>query len=270
MDINALIVDDEAPARDELAYLLAGHPDMKAGQAATAAEALRLIGAGGIDLVFQDIQMPGMSGFQVLERAFATERPPLFVFVTAYDEYAVKAFEAEALDYLLKPVSEERLAACLDRVRQRLTARVQEPQGGREALERLLSSIEGSTLAGSGTQGKRRIPVERDGRIRLTPMEDMLLFEVEGKRVMARIAGETKGQRHPLHGVNSLATLEERLDGGRFFRIGRSAMVNLERIAEVVPYRDGKYIIVLDDPERTEITVGRGRAGELKERLGLA
>jgi two-component system LytT family response regulator len=270
MDINALIVDDEAPARDELAYLVTGHPDVETSQAATAAEALRRIEAGGVDLVFQDIQMPGMSGFQVLERALAMEHPPLFVFVTAYDEYAVKAFEAEALDYLLKPVSEERLAACLDRVRQRLAARSEDAVAGRDTLERLLSTIEGASLAGSGAQGKRRIPVERDGRIRLTPMEDMLLFEVDGKRVLARIAGETGGDRHPLHGVNSLATLEERLDSGMFFRISRSAVVNLERIAEVVPYRDGKYIIVLDDSEHTEITVGRGRAGELKERLGLA
>jgi len=270
MTIAALIVDDEAPARDELAYLLAEHEDVAAREAGTAANALDMLAGESFDVVFQDIQMPGMSGFEVMKRAFELDAPPLFVFVTAYDEYAVKAFEAEALDYLLKPVSEERLAACLDRVRQRLAARAEEALGDHQAFKRLLSTIEGTSRSGAGNKGNKRLPVERHGRIRLTPMQDLLLFEVEGKRVLARIAGDEGGERHPLHGVNSLACLEERLDAGRFFRISRSAVVNLERIAEVAPYRDGKYIIILDDPEHTEITVGRARAGELKERLGLA
>ncbi|TVM18473.1 DNA-binding response regulator [Oceanidesulfovibrio indonesiensis] len=264
MTIRTLIVDDEAPARDELAFLLADHEDVESRQAATADEALHLLETEGADLVFQDIQMPGMGGFQVLERSLELERPPLFVFVTAFDQYAVRAFEAEALDYLLKPVSEERLAACLDRVRQRFATH---PHAGNEdgTLARLLRELRGGSAARPS-----RIPLIRNGRIRLTPPEDVLLFEVDGKRVLARVADDPEYGRHPFHGVGTMAALEERLEGGSFFRIGRSAMVNLKRIAEVAPYHSGKYIVILDDPDRTQVTVGRSRVAELKQRLGLA
>ena len=267
MVIRTLIVDDEAPARDELAYLLAEHEDVKPMQAASASQALEVLHADGADLVFQDIQMPGQNGFAVLEQALELDEPPLFVFVTAYDQYAVQAFEAEALDYLLKPVSEDRLAACLDRVRQRLGKR-QEGHVPEASLHRLLRQLDQGNRAGGAADS--RIPVERNGRICLRPPEDILLFEVEGKRVLARLADDSGELRLPLHGVYTLATLEERVAGGPFFRIGRSALVNLKRVAEVVPYHSGKYIVVLDDPARTQVTVGRSRAGELKQRLGLA
>lgn len=269
MTIRALIVDDEAPARDELAYLLAEHEDIVAEQAGTAARALEMLDSGSFDLVLQDIQMPGQNGFQILEQAFERPDPPLFVFVTAYDEYAVKAFEAEALDYLLKPVSEQRLAACLDRARQRLAVKNEEPLNDPWTLQKLLAALQGAPLGRQGSPCEHRIPVERGGRIRLTPVEDLLVCEVDGKRIFVRTAGEEDGGRYPLHGVQSLTALEERLEGRRFFRISRSAVVNLDRIAEVAPYYNGKYIIILDDRERTEITVGRERAKELKQRLGL-
>ncbi|MFW5734377.1 MAG: LytR/AlgR family response regulator transcription factor [Oceanidesulfovibrio sp.] len=265
MTIRTLIVDDEAPARDELAFLLADHADVVSRQAATADEALHLLDAEGADLVFQDIQMPGMGGFHVLELAMELDDPPFFVFVTAYDQYAVQAFEAEALDYLLKPVSEQRLAACLDRVRQRLGARRFYAREGSVSLARLLRELRGGSPA-----ERNRIPLIREGRIRLTPAEEVLLFEVDGKRVLARVAHDPPDTRLPFHGVTTMAALEERLEANSFFRIGRSAMVNLERVGEVAPYHSGKYIIVLDDPERTQVTVGRSRVAELKQRLGLA
>lgn len=267
MTIRTLIVDDETPARDELAYLLADHPDVLSRQAATADEALGILETEGADLVFQDIQMPGMGGFQILEHALELDHTPLFVFVTAYDQYAVQAFEAEALDYLLKPVSEERLAACLDRARQRLAAMHPDTHKENSTLRRLLRELRG---AAQPAGERNRIPLIREGRIRLTPAEDILLFEVDGKRVLARVADSPGEERLPFHNVSTMAALEERLEYGRFFRIGRSAMVNLERIAEVAPYHSGKYIIVLDDPARTQVTVGRSRVAELKQRLGLA
>ncbi|HCG03762.1 MAG TPA: DNA-binding response regulator, partial [Desulfovibrio sp.] len=121
MTIRVLIVDDERPARDELAYLLSAHPDVESAEAASAAEALRKLADERFDLVLQDIQMPGHDGFHVLREAQAQpgEAAPLFVFVTAFDQHAIRAFEENALDYLLKPVAPSRLARCLDRVRGR-------------------------------------------------------------------------------------------------------------------------------------------------------
>ena len=124
--IRALIVDDEAPARDEMAYLLEAHDDVRATTAANAQEALRLLASGEFDLVFQDIQMPGQDGFHVLAEAQDFARPPLFVFVTAFDQHAIRAFEENAVDYLLKPVSPERLAKSLVRVRKALGMRPRE------------------------------------------------------------------------------------------------------------------------------------------------
>lgn len=265
MPIRALIVDDEAPARDELAYLLQAHPDVEARQASTAHEALDLLAQEPLDLVFQDIQMPGEDGFHVLAGAQALPRPPLFVFVTAFDTHAIRAFEENAADYLLKPVSPDRLAKSLERVRRLISGKQagNGPSQGPElntALERLLASA-----GQGGARPLSRLAVEQGGRIALIPTAKVLLIEAEEKRVVAL----TDLGRLVCHGLPTLARASERLAGEGFFQANRSQLVNLERIAEFAPWFSGKYSVVMADPERTEVTVSRNRAREFKERLGI-
>lgn len=256
MTIRALIVDDEAPARDELAYLLEDHPDVSAIQAATAEEALSVIARGLADVVFQDIHMPGQDGFHVLSCAKDFDPQPLFVFVTAYDQHAIRAFEENAADYLLKPVSPDRLAKSLDRVRNALAAHEQAPL--KQAVEKLLSCVgQGRPLP--------KLAVEQNGRISLIALSRVALIEAEEKRLMA----STDTGRLPCHGMSTLAKACERLAGLSFFQANRAQMVNLDLIAELSPWFGGKYHLVMADKERSEVVVSRNRAREFKTRLGI-
>jgi two-component system LytT family response regulator len=256
MSIRALIVDDEAPARDELLYLLQPHSDVEARAVATAAEALDIIAQGNTDLVFQDIQMPGADGFEVLAGANALERPPLFVFVTAYDTHAIRAFEENAADYLLKPVSPDRLAKSLERVR-RLLSDHAAPEFS-SALARLLTSTgRASPLA--------RLAVEQGGRIALIPTTQVLVIEADEKHV----AAITDDGRLPCHGMATLSRACERLAGLPFFQANRAQLINLERISEFSPWYAGKYNVVMSDAARTEVTVSRNRVRDFKARLGI-
>jgi len=255
MVLRALIVDDEKPARDELAYLLGLHADIEISQADCAARALAAIEGDKPDLVLLDIRMPGRDGFDVLREAGRFAHVPLFIFVTAYDQYAIAAFEQNAVDYLLKPVSPERLAVSLDRARRRL-------EEGRQGLPDAL----GSLLAGMGRGAPlARIAVERHGRIGLLPAADVVLIEADDKGVSAL----TDQGRLPCHGLPTLTRAEERLAGQPFFRANRAVLVNLERVAELSPWVGGKYLLVMDDADRTEVTVSRNRVRDFKERLGL-
>lgn len=267
MLLRALIVDDEAPARDELLYLLQAHPEVEACQAATAQEALDLIAQGGphgaIDLVFQDIQMPGQDGFHVLAGAQHLERPPLFVFVTAFDQHAIRAFEENAADYLLKPVSPDRLAKSLERIR-RLKAEPAPPHLS-DAIERLLSSAGLSAAGKADAKPLARLAVEQGWRIALIPTAGVLFIEADEKRLVA----VTDTERLTCHGLPTLAKACERLSGQGFFQANRAQLVNLERIAEFAPWFGGKYCVVMADPARTEVTVSRNRVRAFKDKLGI-
>jgi DNA-binding LytR/AlgR family response regulator len=255
MSLRALIVDDEKPARDELAYLLDAHPDIETSQADSASKALLAIETQKPELVLLDIHMPGQDGFDVLREAMHCSPVPLFIFVTAFDQYAIKAFEQNAVDYLLKPVSPERLAISLDRARRRLAA----GKGG-------LTDALGSLLAGLGRGAHpARVAVERHGRIALLPAGEVVLIEADDRGVNA----VTDQGRLPCHGLPSLTRAEERLSGQPFFRANRAVLVNLERIAELSPWIGGKYLLVMDDRSRTEVTVSRNRVREFKELLGI-
>ena len=264
MPIRALIVDDEAPARDELLYLLQAHPDIECAQAETAEAALAVIAQDDTDLVFQDIQMPGHDGFHVLAGAHmlaeaqGLERAPVFVFVTAYDTHAIRAFEENAADYLLKPVSPDRLAKSLERVRKLLAEPT--PPLLSSALTRLLSSA-----GGLGAKPLGRLAVEQGGRIGLIPTSDIVLIEAEEKRLLAI----TNAERLPCHGLATLAKAAERLAGLPFFQANRAQLINMERIAEFAPWFGGKYCVVMADPARTEVTVSRNRVRAFKEGLGI-
>lgn len=269
MTIRALIVDDEAPARDELAYLLEDHPDVETAWAANAQEALEHIFTHRPDVVFQDIQMPGQDGFHVLSEVQSMSCPPVFVFVTAFDQHAIRAFEENAADYLLKPVSPDRLAKSLERVRRLLDHLPHEgassqygQEGGdgqlREAVERILCTV-------GRARPLQRLALEQGGRVSLVPLSRVAMVEAEEKRLVAL----TDQGRLPCHCLGTLARACERLDGLPFFQANRSQLINLERIAEFAPWFGGKYTVTLNDPERTEVTVSRNRVREFKARLGI-
>jgi DNA-binding LytR/AlgR family response regulator len=251
-----MIVDDEPPAREYLHSLLAAHPDIEvvdsvgsAGQAVAAARAREH------DLVFLDIQLPGSNGFEVLAELCTLPKAPLVVFATAYDSYAIQAFEANAVDYLLKPFSEERLAKSLDRVRQEIA-------GGREALppglERLLCEV-------GLTRRLARVAVEHRGRILLLDPGEIAYCLTDDKRVQVY----TRESCYPCQGCVTLDKLETKLEGLSFFRANRSALVNLACIRECSPWMNGKYLLVMADAEAAEITVSRSRVREFKEKLDL-
>jgi len=257
MTIRTLLVDDEPPARDELAYLLASFPDLELAEAPNATKALRAIRDTSPDLVFLDIQMPGRDGFHVLRESLCLPLPLLFVFVTAYNEYAVRAFEENAVDYLLKPVSRERLHISVERVRGLLRQRREAagaPQPGLEALAR-------STAPGALV----RLMVEAGGRIQLLDAAEVTHCEKLEKRIMVHTADRS----FPCHGPGTLDELEDRLRGLSFFRVNRGTVVNLERVREFSPWTAGKYCLVLDDDAGTEVTLSRSRVKDFKQRLGI-
>ncbi len=238
--MNALLVDDERLARQELRRLLALHGDVTVvGEAVNADDAVVQLSDSSIDVVFLDIQMPGGSGFDVLERL---DRVPLVVFTTAFDEYAVRAFEVNAFDYLMKPVRPERLASVLDKARSMLTA-------AREArVERPRLSTERVFL--------------RDGeRCWIVQWAEIVLFEVEGNYARAYF-----GSNQPLIRA-SLNALEAKLDPAVFFRASRQHIVNLRFIESVETAPDDTYIIHLKN--KSEVPVSRRQSRQLRESLGL-
>lgn len=266
-DIHALIVDDESPARDELTYLLAGYPDVDTDQARNANEALEMIRTGSFNLVFLDIHMPGRDGFYVLRESLCLPKPPLFVFITAFDQYAVRAFEENALDYLLKPVSSERLRTTVERVREKIA---QQSNSAMPDLVGLLDSLGLDHPASTEAELIKdpclgRITVEKNGRIQLLPASEVYYFEKVDRQVLVHTHAETL----PCHGPASLDEMEARLSGLPFLRINRAMVVNLDHVREYAPWTGGKYCLVLGDDAATELTLSRGRVKIFKQKLGL-
>ena len=249
--ISVLVVDDEPLARERLRTLLEEEADVTVvGECASGRAAVRAIQERRPDLVFLDIQMPGIDGFGVLE-ALGPSRAPAIVFVTAYDQYALKAFEVHALDYLLKPFDRERFAATLDRAR----AAVQLRAGGTHdaGLAALLAEFAARRRAAD------RLLVRSGGKERLIPVEEVDWFEAAGNYVRLHVGRE----RHLLR--ETMCHLETRLDAERFVRIHRSTIVNLARVQEMEPYFHGDYIVRLKDG-RT-LTLSRTFRSRLLARL---
>lgn len=256
--VRVLIVDDEQPARDELAYLLSEHADIEiVGMAMSASQALEEISRCSPNVVFQDIQMPGASGFHVLDQAMILPDPPRFVFVTAYDQYAIRAFEDNAVDYLLKPVSRERLAKCLARLR----CLVREACAGIEAQPDLAALLRGMGLGAALV----RISVESGGRVLLLPHAEVVLIRTEERRMVVG----TRDGRHAYHGPCTLDRLEERLAAHSFFRANRAELVNLAQVRDFTTWFNGKYVLTMRDTFQTEIVVSKSRVRLFRDLLGL-
>ncbi len=235
--MKALIVDDERLARKELSTLLQAHPQIEIiGEAANADEAEKLIADTRPDLVFLDIQMPGRTGFELLS---ALDHVPHVIFVTAYDEHAMKAFEVSALDYLLKPVEAERLAGAIEKMPPALDS-----SANREVLGRT-----------------DRIFLKDGDKCWFVTLKDVRIFQSEGNYVRVKF-----NEEKPLV-LRSLNNLEKRLDPDMFFRVSRKHIVNLDWIDKIQPWFSGGLLVKLKDGE--EVEVSRRQAARFKERMSL-
>jgi two-component system, LytTR family, response regulator len=266
--LRTLIVDDEALGRDVVRHMLKRHVDIEVvGEAANGVQALAGIREHHPQLVFLDIRMPKLGGLDLLESLDA-EAPPAIVFVTAHDEYAVKAFERCALDYLLKPFDQERFDATLTRVRGHFRnrddadfgRRLREFISTRAPTPAASSPVEAET--GAGRDGLlTRFVIKDASRVFFVPVESADWLEASGNYVALHVAGKT----HLIH--ETLLQLERVLDPQKFLRIHRSTIVNVNRIKEMQPYANGEFIVILHDGTRLKLSRSfRERANEV---LGL-
>lgn len=261
--MKAFIVDDEKPAREELHWLLEQCPEVEvageAGDATSARQALSDPEVGGaVDLVFLDIDMPGVDGIRLAECLRELEEPPLTVFVTAYEEYAVDAFGVDAVDYLLKPVRLERLQKAVERARGRL--------GGSGDTERGSAAPEDSVEPPEDAADDKldRISIEADGGYRVVHLEDVLFFESVDGEVVVQTADSRRKTDF------SLKFLEQNLLSREFFRCHRSYIVRLDAIEHIEPAGAGTYRLHLKEPSNSEessVPLARSRATELKKRM---
>ena len=261
MKIRALLVDDEPLARERVKRFLAREADVELiAECADGVEALRMIRKLHPDLVFLDIQIPERDGFGVLEDLGAAEMPPAIIFITAYDRYAIRAFEFHALDYLLKPYNQERFQRAVERAREQIKqSRAGRPADHRaaEALDqRLISLLE--NLKSGQPKYLERLMIKGDGRVFFLRTDELDWIEAEGNYVRLHTRGrETHLMRETMTG------LEQRLDPEKFLRIHRSTLVNIERIKELQPMFGGEYTVVLRDG--TELTLSRTYRDRLLE-----
>lgn len=246
-----LIVDDEPWARRRIATLLETERDIEVvGECADGPGAIEKITDVSPDLVFLDVQMPEFDGFEVVEAA-APDHMPLVIFATAYDKYALQAFDAHALDYLLKPFDEERFYKALGRARREL-------QQGKASLDNNLRALLGSL--GNGRKYLQRLAVKSGRRIIFLKSTDIDWFEASGNYLTLHAGRDS----YLLRGT--LNDLVRKLDAAQFLRIHRSIIVNLDRVKELQPWFHGEQVLVLQDG--TQLTVGRGFRQRLKQFLG--
>jgi two-component system, LytTR family, response regulator len=241
--IRTLVVDDEPVARARMLSLLQSEPDIEIiGECQSGVEAISRIELTSPDLVFLDIQMPQMDGLQ-LSRALG-DRMPAVVFVTAYDEYALRAFEVHALDYVLKPFSAERFKSALTHARQHLSKR--STPGAREPLP----------------ERRDRLVIKSSGRIYFVRTHEIDWCEAAGNYVRLHVGAQT----HLVRGT--MGYIESQLDSRQFVRVHRSTIVNVDRIEELRSSFNGEYVILLHD--KTRLTLSRGYRDGLQTKLGKA
>ena len=259
MTLSAVIVDDEQLARDELAFLLKDVDDVNVvAQGKNGLEAVNLIREHNPDLVFLDVQMPGLDGFGVIKKLLDKKVPlPKIVFSTAFDQYAVKAFEVNAVDYLLKPFDKKRVAQSVAKAR----AKMESTAAPTDKLESLVRMRESQRTPAS------KILIKAAGRLFLVDQKDICYASIEDGVISVVTAGA-----NGLEGQSNCRTLEElldSLDSNLFWRAHRSFLVNINRIREVVPWFKSSYQLRMDDKKQTEIPVSRAQTKRLRELFGL-
>jgi len=258
--LRVLVVDDEQLARDELCFLLGRIDDVEIiGQAANGVDALRMAGELKPDLVFLDVQMPGLTGFEVARRLIAADLLSQLVFLTAFDQYAIDAFSVNAVDYVLKPIDADRLALTIDRVRRRLASE----QASRLPLSPAdLDKVVAAVQARQGRQSQLAVRVGE--RFVLVQAEEIIHASLVDETIVVVTAAVT--------GTSNYRTLDElqaRLDPEVFWRVHRSHLVNITKIKEIVPWFSRNYLLKMKDPKGTEIPVSRAQTKRLREYLQL-
>ena len=261
MTIRALVVDDERPARHELCFLLEQLSDVAvAGQAADGVEALELISELKPDLVFLDIQMPGRTGFEVARDLLARNAQTRIIFVTAYDQYAIEAFEVNAVDYLLKPVEPARLDKAVARVRQQLPPERGSATGALDDAE--LQQIVQYVSERRTRQDQVAIKVGQS--FQLIPSND-IIFASRADDQITIVTTSLTGTAN----CRTLDELQSNLDPAVFWRVHRSHLVNINKVKEIVPWFSRNYILKMKDAKGTEIPVSRAQTKRLREHLNL-
>jgi len=260
MSINTIIVDDEKPARDELAFLLKAFPEINViGQGKNGVDAVNLIKEHSPDLVFLDVQMPGLDGFGVLRKLVERKmKVPHVVFATAFDHYAVQAFDVNAVDYVLKPFDKARIAKAIQRAR-----KVMETQSSTaDRLEQLVSQLNGNATKQNMQPAK--ILVKSGQRLLLVAAEDLIFATIDDGLIT--VVGRD------VEGTSNYRTLEElhaALDSETFWRPHRSHLVNIHHIKEVVPWFKSSYMLKMDDKKQSEVPVSRVQTKRLRELFKL-
>ena len=256
MPLSAVIVDDEQLARDELAFLLKAVGDVDVvAQGKNGVEAVSLIKEHAPDIVFLDVQMPGLDGFAVIKKLIDKKVPvPHVVFATAYDQYAVKAFEVNAVDYLLKPFDKVRVASSVRKAKERVNTSAVPA----ERLENLIRSLEHKP------QQPAKVLIKSGGRMFLVDQKDICFASIEDG-VISVVTAQMEGQSN----CRTLEELLDSLDPNMFWRAHRSYLVNINRIREVVPWFKSSYQLRMDDKKQTEIPVSRAQTRRLRELFNL-
>jgi two-component system response regulator LytT len=258
--ISAVVADDEQPAREELCFLLGQIEDVSVvGQAENGVSALEIINKLDPNVAFLDIQMPGLTGFEVANLLIqGGSAAPSVVFVTAYDEYAIDAFEVNAVDYLLKPVEQKRLEQAVDRLRQRLPLRLPRGPPRDDRIDHLVR------LMVDRTRRRDQVALKVGDRFLLVQAEDVIHASVDGDTIVVATA--------QLAGTSNYRTLDElqaRLDPDLFWRVHRSHLVNISKIKEIVPWFSRNYMLRMKDGKGTEIPVSRSQTKRLRDYLKL-
>ncbi len=257
MSINTVIVDDEKPARDELAYLLKSFPEISlVGQGKNGVEALALIKEHAPDLVFLDVQMPGLNGFGVIKKLVDRKvKVPQIVFATAYDNYAVHAFEVNAVDYVLKPFDKGRVAKAIQRAKKMLEAR----SSPAERLETLVNQL-GVVKSAQPV----KLLVKSQQRLFLVDADDVVYTWIEDGLITV-VAREVEGTSN----YRTIEELQSSLDSDVFWRAHRSYLVNINHIKEVVPWFKSTYMLKMNDKKQGEVPVSRAQTKRLRELLKM-
>jgi len=258
MSINTIIVDDEKPARDELAFLLKGFPEINVvGLGKNGVEAVSLIKEHAPDLVFLDVQMPGLDGFGVLKKLVEKKmKLPHVVFATAFDQYAVQAFDVNAVDYVLKPFDKARISKAIQRARKMMETQT----SATERLEQLVSQLGAPRPSAPPV----KVLINWQQRLLLVNAEDMLFAERDGGAVSI-VTREMEGSSN----YRTLEELHAALDSDSFWRPHRSYLVNIHHIKEVVPWFKSTYMLKMSDKKQTQIPVARAQIKRMRELFKL-
>ena len=263
MELRAVLVDDEQLAREELGYLLGRVGGIEViGQAGNGVEALTTIDRLHPDVVFLDVQMPGLTGFEVARRLLDTRAASHIIFVTAYDKHAIEAFEVNAVDYLLKPVDSARLELALDRARRRMAADRPATDGQPPMTDAELEKI--ARLVSERQSRRERLAIKVGERFLLVQADEVVYASLVDESITV-VTDQHKG----VSNYRTLDELQERLDSSIFWRVHRSHLVNINKIKEIVPWFSRNYILRMKDEKSTEIPVSRTQTRRLRDYLKL-